>query len=489
MNITATQQAAADKLQRWKHHPDQFVREEFGVTPDAWQDDVLQAFPHQQRIAMPCAKGPGKTALDSWLGWNFILTRRHANVGVTSISGDNLKDGLWKEFAKWHARSKLLQHLFEVQATRIVCKESPRTWFISARTWRRSASAEEQANTLAGFHADNVLYILDETGDMPDAVMASAEAALSTGIDGNHEARLVQSGNTSKRSGPLYRACTSERKLWFVVRITGDPDDPKRSPRIDLNWCRQQIDKYGRHDPWVKVNVFGEFPDHDINALIGPDDIEAAEKRSYREHDIAHAARLLGIDVAREGDDMSVMFPRQGLVAFTPTEWRNIDGIQGAGAASRKWEDWDADACFVDNTGGFGAAWIDCLRLLRRNPIPVLFSGEPHDRRFYNKRAEMYWDACRWIKEGGQLPHCPELTQALTQTTYTHKGDRLLLEDKSQLKERIGMSPDHADAFVETFAEPIMRHGVKLPGVGRTNRRFRAEYDPFAIREDERIRG
>lgn len=484
MNLTPTQIAAADKLQRWKHHPDQFVEEEFGVTPDPWQREVLQAFPTCQRIAMPASKGPGKTACEAWLIWNFLLTRRHPKVAATSISEDNLRDNLWTELAKWQGKSPLLRHLFRWTKSRIEAKEAPETWWCAARSWSKTADRQQQSATLAGLHADYLLFVIDESGGVPDAVMASAEAALSTGID----TKIVQAGNTTHREGPLYRACTSERRLWKVVRISGDPDDPNRSPRVSVEWARQQIEKYGRNNPWVLVNVFGEFPPSSINTLIGPDEIMAAEKRSYREHDIAHAARVLGIDVAREGDDASVMFPRQGLVAFTPTEWRNIDGIQGAGAVSRKWDEWDADACFIDNTGGFGAAWIDCLRLLRRNPIPVLFSGEPHDKRYYNKRAEMYFDAVQWIKDGGQLPPCPELGQALTQTTYTFRGDRLLLEDKAQIKERIGMSPDHADAFVETFAEPIMRHGVKLPGVGRTNRRFRAEYDPFAIQESERIR-
>ena len=91
---------------------------------------------------------------------------------MTSISGANLQDGLWKELAKWHAKSPLLQHLFEVQATRVVCKEAPKTWFMTARTWQKTASAEEQAATLAGFHADYTLFLLDETGGMPNAVMA-----------------------------------------------------------------------------------------------------------------------------------------------------------------------------------------------------------------------------------------------------------------------------------------------------------------------------
>ena len=63
----ANPQAAADKLRLWRERPDVFVREVFGVTPDAWQDDVLRMFPGSPRQAMKACKGPGKTALMAWL--------------------------------------------------------------------------------------------------------------------------------------------------------------------------------------------------------------------------------------------------------------------------------------------------------------------------------------------------------------------------------------------------------------------------------------
>jgi phage terminase large subunit len=67
---------------------------------------------------------------------------------------------------------------------------------------------------------------------------------------------------------------------------------------------------------------------------------------------VARAARVLGVNVARFGDDASVIFPCQGLVAFAPQRFRNIDGTQGAGAVARKWQEWGADAVFIDDTGG-----------------------------------------------------------------------------------------------------------------------------------------
>ena len=68
---------------------------------------------------------------------------------------------------------------------------------------------------------------------------------------GRKECHILQGGNTLRREGPLYRACTAERKLWHIVRINEDPDDPKRSPRVDVQWARDQIAKYGRDNPWA----------------------------------------------------------------------------------------------------------------------------------------------------------------------------------------------------------------------------------------------
>ena len=81
--------------------------------------------------------------------------------------------------------------------------------------------------------------------------MAAAEAALSSCIEGH----LVQAGNPSMLFGPLYRAATSERRLWYVVEITGDPDSARRSSRISVQWAREQVEKHGRDNPWVKINV------------------------------------------------------------------------------------------------------------------------------------------------------------------------------------------------------------------------------------------
>ena len=304
--------------------------------------------------------------------------------------------------------------------------------------------------------------------------MPTAEAALV----GCREAHIVQAGNPSQLSGPLYRACTVAKALWKVVEITGDPDDPNRSPRISVEHAREQIEKYGKDNPWVLVNVFGQFPPSSLNVLIGPDEVAAAMKRYYREYEIGRAPRILGVDVARFGDDASVICKRQGIQMFQFNKQRNIDSTQGAGLVARTWDDWGADACFIDDTGGFGAGWIDQLRQIGKAPIGVKFAGEPHDKsRYYNKRAEMAFDLVAWIKRGGALPPCPELTAALTQTTYSFMRDRFLLEPKDDVKDKIGYSPDEFDAAIMTFAEPVQAATRQR----RANQSaMQGKYDPFA---------
>jgi hypothetical protein len=248
--------------------------------------------------------------------------------------------------------------------------------------------------------------------------------------------------------------------------------------------------KYGRDNPWVLVNVFGRFPPSSLNTLIGPDECRDATRRAWAAGDIARAPRVLGVDVARFGDDASVIFPRQGLVALAPQKFRNIDGTQGAGQVARQWRDWDADACFIDDTGGFGSSWIDNLRRLGRTPIGVHFAGTPNNPRYHNKRTEMYFEAIHWIKNGGALPGdgaSDDLIAALSQTTYTFRGDRLALEPKEQLKARLGCSPDDADAFALTFAQPVAPRPVyadrTMEAVDRAERSRGAgvihDYDPL----------
>jgi len=220
--------------------------------------------------------------------------------------------------------------------------------------------------------------------------------------------------------------------------------------------------------------------------LIGPDEVAEAMKRYYRDHEIGNAARVLGVDVARFGDDSSVVCQRYGIQMLPLRKFRNLDSTQGAGQVALAWNDWNADACFIDETGGFGAGWIDQLRQLGKSPIGIQFAGEANDKgRYFNKRAEMAFEFVEWIKRGGAIPDDPQLAAALTHTTYTFKGDRFILEPKEDVKAKIAYSPDEFDAGMITFAHPVSPATVSL---GQRKSLHQVEYDPFASAWGQELR-
>jgi hypothetical protein len=450
-------QEAVNKLRKWREDPLLFVREVFGVEPDEWQKDVLQAFPKHQRIAMQACKGPGKTALEAWCAWNFLATRPSPKIAATSITSDNLSDNLWPEMAKWQARSSFLKEKFIWTKTRIVNRESPENWFMSARSWPKSGDSTQQADTLAGIHADYVMFILDESGGIPDAVMAAAEAALASGV----ESKILQGGNPTMLSGPLYRAATSERNLWHVTEITGDPDDPRRSPRVSAQWAREQIEKYGRDNPWVMVNVFGKFPPSSLNALFSADEIDEAMSRLVKEPDYKYSQRRLGLDVARFGDDRTIDVIRQGRRVFPWVENRGLNGPEVAAHVLTRKRDERVEVTFVDDTGGYGASAIDQMVIAGESPLAINFSGKAIDPRYVNKRAEMYFTFSQWIKTGA-LPKDAGLKKELLAQEYFFSGNKMQLVDKDQIKDKLGFSPDVSDAIALTFALP--EQGSSLEG-------------------------
>lgn len=481
---------AADKIAEWRRDPVRQVVDEFHATPDNWQVEGLRAFadPNQQRIAFKANKGPGKTAELAWMIWNFLSTHgergAHPKGKCTGISEQNLNDNLWTELAKWRERSDYLKAAFEITKTRIQARDHPDTWWFAKQPWPKSGDQQSQANTLAGLHEHNILFVLDESGGIPRAVMATAEAALAN--PGGFK-KIVQAGNPTHTDGPLWDACTTHRHLWTVIEITGDPDDPRRSKRVSETWARQQIEMYGRDNPWVLVNVYGQFPPSSLNALLGPDEVNASMKRNPLITDYEWSQKRLGIDVARFGDDRTVLFPRQGLMAFNPEIMRKSDTVEIAARVMLAVKNWQPEMLLVDDTGHWGHGVIDNLRAAGHAPFGIQFHGPANEPQYANKRAEMWLEMAAWVKRGGCLPPIPELVAELTVPEYSFTtSGKFILQDKDIIKEKLGRSPDLADALALTFAFPDMPGDVSAQlGMGSgTRNRMRSDYEPLEERRE-----
>lgn len=488
-----TKQAAeaSRRLREWRQDPLRFVRECFGAEPDAWQAEVLSLLgkPGRKRVAMKACAGPGKTAVLAWVGWHrlacFAAPQEHPKGIAVSITGENLRRNLWAEMARWQNASVFLQRAFEWTGSRIAARDHTETWFLTATSWPKTADLETIGRTLSGLHSRFPFYLIDESGDIPPNMLRSAEQGLSSCEDG----LIITAGNTTSQTGLLYEVSVRlrgpwDKGKWVVISITADPDDPQRTPRVDIEWAKQQIAAYGRDNPWVMAYVLGQFPPGSINALLSVEEVEAAMNRSPQPGSFEWSVKRLGVDVARFGDDRTVHFPRQGLAGFQPAIMRHKrDSAVSVDIANRTMSMMNdgCDEAFFDDTVGWAHGAVDILRSAGRDVYAIQFDKPSSNPRYFNMRAQMWMQMAEWVKTGC-LPNIPEMVSELTSPTYFFSTGKFQIEAKDQIKKRLGRSPDLADALALTFALPDTpkREGSGIRGKRSQGAGALDDYDPYA---------
>ena len=171
--------------------------------------------------------------------------------------------------------------------------------------------------------------------------------------------------------------------------------------------------------------------------------------------------KVMGVDVARFGDDKSVIYFRHGRDG-NPVPYERFEGMDTMQLSARvaDWlHRWQPDACFVDE-GGIGGGVVDRLHQLGFGFVQgVNFGGRADYARggakSNNKRAEMWLTMRHWL-ERGSLPKDELLSAELTAPLYTYDAQNAIkLERKEDMKKRGVPSPDVADALALTFAYPV----------------------------------
>ena len=174
---------------------------------------------------------------------------------------------------------------------------------------------------------------------------------------------------------------------------------------------------------------------------------------------------VIGLDIARAGSDKTVFCLRKGRWVMKFDVIKGYDTVEVADKLTNYIKELHPARAFLD-LGNSGAGVYDIMKARGFAGIVkgVNFGGKAiQPDRYKNKRAEMYATANEWIKQElpVQLPNDDLLFEELTTIERVKvAGDTLQLEDKELFKKRIGRSPDRADAFVLTFAEPVYDHGT-----------------------------
>lgn len=458
--------------------------------PDDWQTDVLAYIRDNigkgraLRLAIAGGVGPGKSALSSWLVDWGLVTCVDTRIRVTANTGPQITTATWPEITKWR-RLSLWAHWFEsgdrrIRSIDLAHKDS---WRCDAITWD-----EHRPEAFAGFHnaGRRIIYSFDEAAAIADSIIRESEGILSGAED--TEIIWVLLGNPT-RTTTYFRTCFAGGKnahLWKSWHI-----DTRTARMSDKAQIKEWIDSYGIDSDFVRVRVLSRFPRAGATQFISSDLVENAANPQRDRSGTIYDALVVGVDVARFGDDKAVIRFRRGPDArsIPPLKFRGLDNMQLAARIGEVNEKYRPDAIFIDQ-GGNGAGVVDRCRYLKMPVTGVDFGSSPDRLQigsqgaigYANKRAEM-WGAMKDWLSAGIIDNDPELKADLPAVEYGYKmldgKDVIILERKEDMKKRGLSSPDDGDALALTFAYPVgpSDHSHQFVPERSTHQ---SEYDPFA---------
>jgi phage terminase large subunit len=460
MEVTINK-SVVSKLKEWRDSPLAFVRDCIKVTPSTQQIDLLQSIAKAKRVTVRSGHGCGKDSGASWIALWFLCTRPYAKVVVTAPTNRQLRDIFLAEISKW-LRQSVVADEFLVRKDSILHKEAPKEWWLRLISPSVTSTKEEQAETLAGLHGDHLLIIVDEASGIPEPTFIPLEGALS-----QPDNKTLLIGNMTKGSGYFYDTHfnASIKDDWTRLHW-----DSRESTNVDKSMPEYFAKKYGVDSNVFKIRVEGNPPLQDENTLIP---LWAAQQCIGQELEVAEDEPLyLGVDVARYGDDASIIMPRRGLKIFPWETFRKLNTIDLGGFINQTYQELGADGCAIDVIGvGAGVSdWLEKHNM--KNLFQVNVTSASSNIEKYHKLRDELWvkvrDNCLLgkyafpdVKVNGETESLGQLLASELATVrykYNAHGG-LIIESKKDMKARGVSSPNIADALclTEYFANSSTR--------------------------------
>ena len=441
----------ADAINYYVDHPVEFAVDLIGVTPDDVQADIMRSVANNPRTTVRSGHGIGKSALESWLILWFLCPRPSPKIPCTAPTKHQLYDILWAEVAKWLNGSKLKTEI-EWTYERVYMKGHPENWFAVPRT-------ATKPDALQGFHAEHILYIIDEASGVPDKIFEPVLGALST-----PDAKLLMCGNPTNLSGFFFDSHNRSRKLYSGFHVSS-----AQSPRVDAEFVRMIIEMYGEDSDVYRVRVAGEFPKQAADSFIALEWVEKCSKKSV----VTKAEKVIdiGVDVARYGDDQSVicaLFDRRHQQK--PEIYSHNDTMQIAGRVAAMVKRYSEKYKGVQirvkiDCDGLGVGVYDRLR---EQGLPCIlrechFGGKGgrvrgDDPVEMANSTGLMWGMVRNMLKCGEIElfYDDEQIIQLSDRKYRiNSNGEIELERKEEMKKRGLHSPDLADALALAVYEPL----------------------------------
>lgn len=443
--------------------------------PRTWQRDKLQAMtdhirnqkmnshigfdPEMFRDATVSGRGPGKSALVSWLKDWMMSTRVGSSTVITANTEPQLKTKTFAEGNKW-GTMLINAHWFK----RSVLTIEPDDWFKDALAKQLQIDStyyyckgllwsEDNPDAFAGAHnMYGFMLLFDEASGIPKAIYDVSEGFFT---DLTLDRYWFQFSNGRRNVGGFYDSFHTNSAFWRTTHV-----DSRTVEGIDQKRFDSMIKQYGIDSDTVRIEVLGQFPKQGANQFIGNDLVHQAQRRPLPATDDVGAALVLGVDVARFGDDHTVCRFRYGRNArsIEPVRFKGMDNMVIANRVAHLLDTYNPDAVCID--AGQGSGVIDRLKEMGyKNVHEIWFGSTADDPQYANKRTEMYARVRDWLR-GGCIDDDNNLFTDLTAHEYYFFGkakDQQMLRSKEEIKDIIGRSPDDGDALALTFAVKVAR--------------------------------
>ena len=428
----------------------------------AYQQEIIGELPSRKRSAVRGPHGLGKSTIAAVTLLWFALTSDAAGTDwkavTTAGSWRQLTNYLWPEIHKWagrvrwekvrdapFSRAELLNlnlHLAHGQATSAACSNPA---------------------LIEGAHADRLLFIYDESKAIPAGTFDACEGAFS----GTGEAFALALSTPGDPSGRFYdiHARRPGYEDWHARHVT--LAEAVAAGRISEAWADQRRKQWGEESAAYANRVLGDFHSADEDTVIPLRWIEAANER-WLEWDEAGRPALPGphvdgVDVARSGEDSTVIAVRRGPVLIELRRSSKEDTMQTTGRVKGHLDS-DPIATAMVDVIGIGAGVLDRLREQGCRAEAFNASGGTKNKDatgelgFPNCRSAAWWLMRERLDPSAgsdvALPVDDELLGDLTAPKWKIlSGGKIQVESKDDIRKRIGRSTDAGDATVQAFWE------------------------------------
>jgi hypothetical protein len=438
-----------------------FARGALQLQPYDWADAIFHDLDRRgAAVAVKACNGSGKTTVIGagaalWHASVFPRSLTIATAGVFRQVKEQLFPAIRSHAHKFRGWSFL--------ETEVEAHNGSRIYGFST----------DEPGKFEGWHADNLLVIVDEAKSVPDSIFQAIERCQPT--------RLLLLSSPGGCSGAFYHAFNERRKFFRQHTVTA-----AMCPHISQAWIAEQIEKYGEQHPLVRSMIFAEFMSMGEDGAVIP---LVFVERCLAEPTVRCDGDVSAFCDFAAGGDENVLAVRRGNKVEIVAAWREQDTMRAIGQFIIHFRNQGLQAHQISgDEGGLGIAVCD--RLAESGwPINRVNNGSPSSKpeAYANLAAEVWFEARTLIEQKKViLPNDRELIAQLTSRRgWPDSKGRLVLEPKSDLRSRNLPSPDRADAVLGALHRPAAF--VWTPAIAAEFRKLNAP-DPGGYRRHEPTR-